>query len=943
MLRIHTVTSASGAKKYYQASDYYSEGQETIGRPGGKLAGRLGLLEKPDRESFERLCDNLHPVTGEPLTLRTNDNRRVGYDFVFSGPKSFSIVEALAPEAERRRLWKAFDEAVMETMKEDIEPDMQTRVRKDGAFENRTTGNMVYADFDHSTSRPVGDAPPDMHRHKHVLAFNATYDPVENCIKAVEIGNIKRDGEYYSAVFYSRLARKLEAMGYFIDRRGGKEWEIAGVPQSVIDKFSKRTDEVEEEHEQRLASDPDYRAEYKHELGAKTRAKKQKELTPEELRKAWDTQLTRSERKALAAVYRGEIAATPAVTADQAVTFATAHCFEKESLIPERAVVATALLHGLGHLTAEDVRREMDRQGVLTGEIDGRLMATTREARHEEEHMVEFARWGRSTVPPVGVRPGLARGKLDDEQWAAVRGLLGTSDRVAMVDSAAGTGKSTMLSAYDRGMKWAGEKVTYLGTTATSVKVLKQDGLKAETVARFLVDERMQKSAQGGRVVVDESSMLGHKEAYKLFRLAEKLDLSLVFLGDSRQHASVSRGAFMRILQQYGGIEPFRLTGIKRQQDAEYLAAVQELSQGNPVEGFDRLQAKGWVLELGHPEDRGRHIAADYVRAMEDLKAIPERERVLVVSPTHAEARQITKEIRSQLRASGKLGKEDREFTRLVAVDATEAERGLATTYRAHDVIQFHQNAKGHAKGERITVTDPADVPLGLAARFSLYRPEAVLLAQGDVIRFTSTVKTADDEHKLRNGDVHSVADITPGGNLRLDNGWVVAADVGHFRHGYVETSFGAQGRTVQRVLLGMSSESLPAINSEMMYVGSSRARERLKLYTDDSDDVRDAIRRSSLKRAALDLVPPVPHAKPEEQQRDRLREHRERRKRWAFAERRRAVPEAPLARERQPAWAGRPGMGASWASGLGDGGRVHTQTERQTPRPRGREDERGR
>ena len=38
MLTIHEVTSATDAKNYYAASDYYSQGQETVGAWGGKLA-----------------------------------------------------------------------------------------------------------------------------------------------------------------------------------------------------------------------------------------------------------------------------------------------------------------------------------------------------------------------------------------------------------------------------------------------------------------------------------------------------------------------------------------------------------------------------------------------------------------------------------------------------------------------------------------------------------------------------------------------------------------------------------------------------------------------------------------------------------------------------------------------------------------------------------------
>lgn len=901
MLTIYPQCSSEDVKRYFEAADYYSEGQETVGHWGGKLASELGLHGKVTKEAFDLLCDNINPATGKPLTPRTNDNRRVGYDITVSGPKSYSILVAMAPtEEERRRLRAAFDGSLEEVMDE-AEADMMTRVRKGGAYHDRRTGNGVRAVFHHSTARPVdfqefmarfgpgdelpgwlqeanGAIPPDMQEHAHVFFFNATKDEVEDRMKAGEFGAIKRDGEYWTALFYARLARRLEAMGYGIDRRGGKAWEIAGIPQSMIDKFNKRSEEIEAEHRRRLRDDPDYREAYKHELAAKTRSPKQKELTPAQLRAVWDAQLTDEEREALARVYARGVAAGPDVTPAEAVGFAIGHCFDKESIVPERKLVATALLHGLGHVTAEDVRGELKCQGVLTGELDGKLSATTRDIQREEAYIVTWAGRGLGAVPPAGVPEGLERDMLDDEQWAAVRGLLSSSDRVSMVDSAAGTGKSTMLAAYDRGMGLAGENVTYLGTTSSSVKVLQKDGLEASTVARFLVDKQLQAEARGGRVVVDEASMLGHQDAYALFRLAEKLDCSLVFLGDQRQHGSVARGALMRILQQYGGVVPFRLTQIKRQQDAGYLAAVKDLSEGKAVEGFDGLAARGWVCEVDNSVDRCRQMAADYVQSLEDGKS------VLIVSPTHAEAGRITREIRVQLRTAGKLGEDEREFTRLVPVDASEAELGQATTYRPGDVIQFHQNAKGYTKGQRLVVTDPRAVPLSLAGRFSLYRPEAIVLAAGDVIRFTGTVTTHDGEHKLRNGDVHTIAGFTPGGNIRLENGWVVGKDAGHFRSGFVETSMGSQGRTVQRVILGMSSASLPAINLEQMYVSASRAREQLRLYTDDAEAVRDAIRRSSAKKAALDLLPP-PLPVPPVAASDPLEAFREHQKRQAFIE----------------------------------------------------------
>ena len=96
MIRITQQDSAKDAKRYYATADYYSEGQELVGLWGGKGATRLGLSGTVDKESFERLCDNLDPSTGKPLTVRTRTDRTVGYDFTFSVPKSVSLLYAMS-------------------------------------------------------------------------------------------------------------------------------------------------------------------------------------------------------------------------------------------------------------------------------------------------------------------------------------------------------------------------------------------------------------------------------------------------------------------------------------------------------------------------------------------------------------------------------------------------------------------------------------------------------------------------------------------------------------------------------------------------------------------------------------------------------------------------------------------------------------------------------
>src|ERR1700693_4877742 len=140
MIRITQQDSASAAKSYYTKADYYSEGQELVVSGGGRGASRLGLEGMVDKFSFERLCDNLDPQTGKPLTVRTRTKRRVGYDFTFSVPKSVSLLYAMSGD---QGIMDAFRGSVEETMRE-MEAEMKTRVRMDGKDEDRFTGNMVW-------------------------------------------------------------------------------------------------------------------------------------------------------------------------------------------------------------------------------------------------------------------------------------------------------------------------------------------------------------------------------------------------------------------------------------------------------------------------------------------------------------------------------------------------------------------------------------------------------------------------------------------------------------------------------------------------------------------------------------------------------------------------------------------------------------------------------
>ena len=883
MLRITTSASAKAAENYFKEAlakgDYYFDEQEIVGIWGGKGAELLDLSGPLSKEAFIGLLNNRCP-DGSKLTERNAPNRRAGYDFTFDVPKSVSILQALKQDPE---ITSAMQMAAQATMV-DIEMEMHARVRKGGAFHDRQTGNMIWGTFTHFTSRPAPAAhglpkgAPDPQLHMHVYAINATFDEKENQWKAGEFSRIKRDAPYYQAVFHTRLAGELQKLGYDITPTADA-FEITGIGREINKRFSRRTAEIEMAAEIMGITD----AARKGALGARIRRGKESDVPMSQLRTLWKSVLTPKESSGLdlisrlAAKSKGKLRLADGKAAEEGIDYAISHELERVSETSERRLLATALCRSIGRADVQAVERAYrEKQGVLRAEIAGEKRLSTREILAEERELFGLVREGRGSVPALSrgeyrFKNHLFRDPLKDttEQRQAVRHVMESQDWAVGIVGRAGTGKTTLLKEVREGLKETGHNLVLCAPTAEASRgVLREEGFsRAETVKKLLNDEKLHQALNGGVLWVDEAGMIGNRDLLALMSLAkEKGAQKVVLAGDHRQIRSVPRGDSFRLLEE-NGLKVVQLENIQRQKNPNLKAAVEAISQGEVGKGFRALEREKAIIEMPEEEKRHKALATTFVR--ESIGNKPARS--LVISPTHKEGEMVTKAIREELKAEGRLKGEEHVVNRHVPTGWTNSEKANAANYEEGQIIQFQKNAPGYRIGKRVQVagvdTKSAVVkvaldsgkemylPLENANWFEVYRPQPLSLMKNDVIRITRNAYLNKGKNTLINGTSHVVEGFGRNGEIRLKGGKVLPRDFGHISHGYCITADAAQAKTVDRVYASIGADSYSATDMRRFYVAMSRARHEARVFTDDKKELLSAVARDEPRRSATEIA----------------------------------------------------------------------------------------
>lgn len=881
---VSALSSAGQAASYYEADDYYAEGGVAPSEWFGEAAQALGLSGEVGREQFAELLEG--KVAGEQLGT-TRDGKiehRPGWDITLSAPKSVSIMAEVAGD---KRLIAAHGAAVKVVLTHVEKHMAATRIRDGGEVRRETTGNLAIATFRHATSRAQ-----DPQLHTHAVIINATQDK-GGTWRSLEPRAFYQLQKEIGAIYRQELAHGVAELGYRIEPGKDAMFEIAGVPDKVIDALSQRTAAIDARLAERGTSREEASAAEKQIAALDTREAKT-HVDHRALRADWRATadalgFNQASRDGLIAEARGRArdldASSPELLARQAVAFAAAKLSEREAVF-----AASRLAREAGDFAFGKVAHYAISAAIAAAEERGELVTrtfldrrgaefsgfTTPQAIETERTMLRLETAGRGMAEPLASPVTAARTVAraarqstragyawTEDQKRATAELLTSRDRVAAVQGYAGTAKTTtVLATYAREAQRRGLAITALAPTASAAMVLGDAlGTRADTVARHLLAPEARLAGKVAVWIVDEASLLSAHDMAKLMASADKAGARLVLVGDVKQLGSVAAGAAFAQLQE-AGMATAKLAEIVRQTNANTREAVMASIEGHAGKALAALERGGGkVIEADTPDERLAAMARQYT-AMTPA----ERARTLVIEPSRAGRDKLTGMIREHLAARGELAAETLRFAALETKGLTRAEAREAASYAIGDVIRFTRDyaAKDVRRGEALTISavDPERGRIALdardgrsiawhprqwgAGRAEVFEAKPMELRTGDRVQFTRNDREAGRINGL-GGTVTGIDPATSQATVKLANGREQRLDLAdprdtHLRHAYVQTVHAAQGQTAERVLIHADSRSTNLVDQKMLYVALSRARTEAVVVTDDKDRLVRAI-----------------------------------------------------------------------------------------------------
>jgi len=835
---LHRLGAGSPAAAYYtqdsqreakpdRRDEYYLSGGGGVWWSSGETVVRHGAAI--DAASFRDLCAGIHPGTGKPLVRGAGPGHWAGVDCTMTPGKSVSVLWMAGTPEQRAAIEAAHQAAVERALGFVVAEGLVTVRTGAGGTEQHRPRDLIVGRFDHYTTRE-GD--PNL--HTHCVLINVAGTP-ENAgagrYKSRTHLTIEPDRLYAAqlgvgAAYRAALAEGLrERFGLQYREAGRGQWEVAGLPETLLAAFSKRSEQI-------LAYAGAGASSAQREIAAlATRRGKDELPTGLELEARWREELAacaidpwlaarhpeRDSALAMAAERdpgREVPFDPPEIPGDGPVARAASALFRHESVLARKDLLQRALeIAGVAGLGVDAVQTELarlERDGTLLPLADAAMVPgasacwTSPSIAACEAAMLRAADrpLERTWITPEAVEDALAHAPhLSSEQGEAVRHAAGR-DGVALLQAGAGTGKTTTAAALVAAARSSGLRVIGLAPSWVAADELgRSTGIPAQAIARWRHD--LTRATGPGTthsldspatldadtvVLVDEAGMVATRDLEAVLSAARSAGAKVVLIGDRRQLASVGGASALRAVADVVGRSAV-LEQVRRQ-TVEWQRAASVLMARGEVEAALRAYAGRDRVELV----AGAEVAQARVLAVWSEQRAAHGEDVLIVTRRNADAAALNIRARAVLRTEGRLGP---------------------------DVVT-------------------------LPARDRDDRPVPLALAVGDALRFGESLPHLG----LRNGNRARVEAITAEPergtrlHLALEDGrvfeaaWSDLAQQPRFGrkrppprivHAYAGTAYAAQGRTSSAAVMYVGA----ATDAREIYVGLTRHRHEARVVVE--------------------------------------------------------------------------------------------------------------
>jgi conjugative relaxase-like TrwC/TraI family protein len=649
------------------ASAYYSERGEVAGLWLGGGAAVMGLSGRVEDDALLAVLAGRDPTAAQQLVAPPRTGQRMpGIDACFKCPKSVSLLWAFGGRVEvgsrtlDRVVEAAHDEAVEAAMSYLESVAARGRRGRDGLVQVETSG-FVAAAFRQRTAggRP---APPHARPHRqHVRGHRRRWGALD---ARLIYAHAKATGYLYESHLRHQLSTDL-----------GVDWtdvengiaDVAGVPEVMIDQFSKRaqeirtrldevTERVNAERERLGLAPVEADSVEAMDIAARqTRAAKLHHVATADLRVGWRAEATAAgldPDRLSEALSRTGAPSTVEPDADlhgRVTTELTEHAstFGRRDAVqgvaadawrglpvPEVLARAEALLTSsdvipvVGTTRDQDVIRRDDGT-VARVPTDERRWSTPDMLAVEQRLVaaaVERQDAGVAVVPSDvlddTLRAGLERlPSMGVDQVEMVAKLARSGAGVECVEAGPGSGKTTALGVYVAACRRAGLAVIGCAPSARARAELRL-GARIErclTVDGLLLELRRSALVPGSVVILDEASMAGSRRLGRLLERAAAAGAKVVLVGDTKQLSSVDAGGGFRGLVTRLGAH--RLLENRRQVEQWEREALRNLREGQVRPALTAYAAHG-RLHVGDREELVQHMVDDWWAARAEGEAV---------------------------------------------------------------------------------------------------------------------------------------------------------------------------------------------------------------------------------------------------------------------------------------------------------------------------------